>query len=87
MPMKNNVTFYLQKNIFETTSGNFATDLLQFHMGQIGASQIIYSIDYPFVPMEQGAAWLANELPAVLSEKEIIELKRGRAIEILGLNR
>ncbi|KAI0035762.1 amidohydrolase 2 [Vararia minispora EC-137] len=87
MPMQQNVTAYLQKNIFETTSGNFATDLLQFHIDQIGESQILYSVDYPYVTMEQGEAWLENELPAVLHKDAILALKRGRAIELLGLNR
>ena len=87
MPMQKNVAFYFQNNILETTSGNFATDLLKFHIDQIGASQILYSIDYPFAYMEQGAAWLAHELPDVLSEEEILELKRGRAIKLLGLDR
>ena len=49
--MKKNVTTYFRTNIFETTSGNFATDLLRFHIGQIGLDRIMFSIDYPFVSM------------------------------------
>ena len=49
MPMKKNVTTYFHTNIFETTSGNFATELLQFHINQIGLDRIMYSIDYPYV--------------------------------------
>jgi 2,3-dihydroxybenzoate decarboxylase len=47
--MKKNVSTYWQENIFETASGNFATDLLEFHIGQIGLDRIMYSIDYPYV--------------------------------------
>lgn len=47
--MQKNVTTYFHTNIFETTSGNFATDLLNFHIGQIGLDRIMFSIDYPFV--------------------------------------
>lgn len=47
--MKKNVTTYFHTNIFETTSGNFATELLQFHINQIGLDRIMYSIDYPYV--------------------------------------
>ncbi|KAI0310495.1 hypothetical protein OF83DRAFT_1154866 [Amylostereum chailletii] len=86
MPMQKNVTFYLENNVVETTSGNFATDLLMFHSQQIGLDRIVYSVDYPFVAMEQGEAWLKNELPAVLNETELLALKRGRAIELLKLN-
>lgn len=49
MPMQKNVTTYFHTNIFETSSGNFATDLLKFHIGQIGLDRIMYSLDYPFV--------------------------------------
>ena len=48
-PMKKNVTTYFRTNIYETTSGNFATELLKFHINQIGLDRIMYSIDYPFV--------------------------------------
>lgn len=47
--MLKNVSTYWRTNIFETSSGNFATDLLKFHIGQIGLDRIMYSIDYPFV--------------------------------------
>ncbi|KAF8200323.1 amidohydrolase 2 [Pholiota molesta] len=49
LPMKKNVTTYWRENIFETSSGNFATGLLNFHIEQIGLNRIMYSIDYPFV--------------------------------------
>jgi len=49
LPMKKNVTDYFHTNIYETTSGNFATELLKFHINQIGLDRIMYSIDYPFV--------------------------------------
>ncbi|KIP05515.1 hypothetical protein PHLGIDRAFT_108127 [Phlebiopsis gigantea 11061_1 CR5-6] len=89
MPMQKNVTFYFQNNIFETTSGNFATDLVQFHAAQIGLERILYSIDYPYVSMQEGAQWIDHDLPAsrVLSREEVLRLKRGLAIELLGLDR
>ncbi len=54
MPMLKNVSTYWRENIFETSSGNFATDLLKFHIGQIGLDRIMYSIDYPFVRIGVG---------------------------------
>ena len=87
--MQKNVTFYFQNNVFETTSGNFATDLVQFHAAQIGLGRILYSIDYPYVTMQEGAQWIDHDLPAsgVFSREEVLRLKRGLAIELLGLNR
>jgi 2,3-dihydroxybenzoate decarboxylase len=86
MPMQKNVTFYFQNNILETTSGNFATDLVQFHAQQIGLERILYSVDYPFVTMEEGEAWLETQLPAVLNKEELLALKRGLAIELFKLD-
>ncbi|KAJ7583331.1 amidohydrolase 2 [Mycena floridula] len=43
MPMKANVTSYWQTNLFETTSADFVTDLLQFHVNRIGLDRILYS--------------------------------------------
>jgi len=87
-PMQKNVTFYWHKNIFETTSGNFATDLLQFHKKTIGLDRILYSIDYPFVEFEAGQDWINQELPAsgVLSRGELAMLKRGNAIKLFKLD-
>lgn len=49
MPMLKNVSSYWKTNLFETTSGNFATPLLKFHIEEIGLDRITYSVDYPFV--------------------------------------
>ncbi|KAF8519704.1 amidohydrolase 2 [Gautieria morchelliformis] len=84
MPMLRNLSSYWRTNLFETTSGNFATPLLAFHTEQIGLDRILYSVDYPYIDMAEGAAWLKT-LP--LSSSELIGLQRGRAIELLGLNK
>ena len=86
MPMQKNITFYFQNNVVETASGNFATDLFLFHAQQIGLERILYSVDYPYVTMEQGAAWLENELHAVLNDQELLALKRELAIKLLKLH-
>ncbi|KDR73917.1 hypothetical protein GALMADRAFT_157754 [Galerina marginata CBS 339.88] len=85
MPMKKNLTSYFKTNIFETTSGNFATNLLKFHIGEIGLDRIMYSIDYPFVAIEDGTVWI-NSLDNTLKKQDLISLKRGLAIEVLHLN-
>ncbi|KAG6868483.1 hypothetical protein C0993_002248 [Termitomyces sp. T159_Od127] len=82
--MQRNVTSYWHTNIYETTSGNFATQLLQFHMGQIGIDHILYSVDYPFVLIPEGEAWVES-LKDVLNEQDLRSLKRGLAMELLHL--
>ncbi|KAJ7074686.1 amidohydrolase 2 [Mycena amicta] len=85
-PMNQTIAHYLRHNILETTSGNFATSLLKYHAAQIGFDRILYSVDYPFVAFELGEAWL-QELEGALHPRDLLALKRGRAIEVLHLER
>jgi len=85
LPMKLNVTTYFHRNLYETTSGNFATDLLNFHIGQIGLDRIMFSIDYPYVNIPDGTTWL-NSLTNVLNPQDFKTLQRDVAIKILRLN-
>jgi len=85
MPMLLNVSTYFRTNIYETTSGNFATPILQLHMKEIGLDRILYSIDYPFVDIPTGTTWI-NGLDGVLTPDELLSLKRGSAIKLLKLN-
>jgi len=84
--MKQNVTTYWRKNIFETASGNFATDLLKFHVGQIGLDRIMYSIDYPYVNMQDGTMWIDTLPKGVLNAQDFASFSRELAINILHLN-
>ncbi|KAL0948262.1 hypothetical protein HGRIS_010858 [Hohenbuehelia grisea] len=88
MPMKLNVTAYWKTNLFETTSGNFATDLLKFHIDQIGLDRILYSVDYPYVAIEDGTEWVDGlERTARMNARDVLALKRGNAIILLGLDK
>ncbi|KIK67110.1 hypothetical protein GYMLUDRAFT_217062 [Collybiopsis luxurians FD-317 M1] len=85
MPMLRNVSTYFRTNLYETTSGNFATDLLQFHIKEIGLDRILFSIDYPFVDIPPGTEWV-NGLNNVLKPEELLSLKREAAIKLFKLN-
>jgi len=87
MPMLRNLSSYWRTNVFETTSGAFATELLHFHSTQIGLDRILYSVDYPFVPIDQGAVWVDSDLSKTLSSDDLLAFKRGLAVEVLHLNR
>jgi 2,3-dihydroxybenzoate decarboxylase len=82
MPMNRTFSSYWKTNLYETTSGNFATDLMNFHASQMGADRILYSVDYPFVMMQQGKEWVDS---LVMSEWEKLMFIRGNAIKLLGL--
>ncbi|KAJ6500099.1 amidohydrolase 2 [Mycena vitilis] len=86
MPMLRNLSSYWKTNLLETVSGNFATPLFEFHASQIGLDRILYSVDYPYVAMEQGASWLKG-LSHTMRAKDLLALKRGLAVEVLHLDR
>ncbi|KAJ7188036.1 amidohydrolase 2 [Mycena filopes] len=86
MPMLRNLSSYWRTNVFETSSGNFATELLNFHIDQIGLDRIMYSIDYPFVVMDDGTAWL-EQLKKFMNQHDLLAFMRGRAVDVLHLNR
>jgi len=50
MPMRKDklVRDYFGEQLFITTSGHFSTSALLFAIGEVGASSIMFSIDYPF---------------------------------------
>jgi len=85
LTMLRNASSYWQTNIFETTSGNFATPLLKFHIDQIELDRILYSVDYPYASIEEGNAWV-NSLSKVLSKKDLASLKREAAAKLLRLD-
>ncbi|KAK0493357.1 amidohydrolase 2 [Armillaria luteobubalina] len=85
IPMQRNASSYWLTNLYETTAGNFATPLLQFHKSQIGLDRIMHSIDYPFALISEGQEWV-NSLADVLTSEELLGLKRGTAIKILKLD-
>ncbi|KAF9555899.1 hypothetical protein CPC08DRAFT_779565 [Agrocybe pediades] len=84
--MEQNVTTYFHTNIFETTAGNFATDLLHFHIGQIGLDRIMFSIDYPFVQIPEATSWIQG-LETSMNKQDFNSLQRGLAEKVLGLNK
>ncbi|KAF9040093.1 hypothetical protein BJ165DRAFT_1495392 [Panaeolus papilionaceus] len=85
LPMKKNVTTYFKTNIFETTSGNFAPELLDFHINQIGLDRILYSIDYPFVNIPDGTAFLKT-ISKRMNRQDFNSLIRGLAIKLFKLD-
>ena len=85
--MLKNVSDYWRTNLYETTSGNFFTPLFKFHADTIGLDRILYSVDYPFIAMEDGEKWIQSlRTDRVLNEKQWLGLRRDLAIKLLKLN-
>lgn len=83
MPMEKPFSAYWRTNIFETSTGNYWTELLNFHRNILGDDRILYSVDYPFNLMEEGAAWIET-LP--YSEESKLDFIRNNAIKLFKLN-
>lgn len=47
----------------------------------------MYSIDYPYVNMQEGQDWIDRQLPSSLVASDLLELKGGTAIKVLGLDK
>ena len=73
---------YFSEHFWITTSGFFSNAALQCSMTELGIDRIMYSIDYPFVENELGAAWIGN-LP--LCEEDRIKFLGGNARRLLRL--
>jgi 2,3-dihydroxybenzoate decarboxylase len=58
IPAKKPFSEYLRTNFLITTSGNFRTPTLVDAITEIGAERILFSVDYPFEDLAEGARWL-----------------------------
>jgi gamma-resorcylate decarboxylase len=66
IPAKKSMSEYLRTNFVLTTSGNFRTPTLLDAIAEVGAERILFSVDYPFEDLAEGARWLDSaEIPEV----------------------
>ena len=82
--MQKTIMEYYQTNLISTTAGEFYTPLLDFHIREIGAERIMFSIDYPFQSLQEGVAWF-NSIDRSSEEMEMIGTTK--TIEVLRLDR
>jgi len=81
--MKKTVGEYYQTNLISTTTGEFTDGLLAFHMQEIGAERIMFSVDYPFQNLEDGVEWF-NNVKVTKQERDL--MGRELTIKLLKLN-
>lgn len=82
IPAKKPLSAYLRENFVLTTSGNFRTPTLLSAMAEVGADRILFSVDYPFEDLAEGAKWLDS---AEIGETERQGIASGNARRIFGL--
>ena len=79
---KNGVGHYFRNHFHLTTSGNFHTPSLINAMTEMGASRVMFSVDWPFEDVGEGAQWFDQ---AEISETDRIKVGRANAIELFKL--
>jgi predicted TIM-barrel fold metal-dependent hydrolase len=55
--LKKPLTQYMRDNFYITTSGNFHTATLKNVIEELGTERVMFSVDYPYESMSEGAAW------------------------------
>ena len=81
-PAKHGVAHYFRKHFHLTTSGNFHTPSLVNCIAEMGAERVMFSVDWPFEAVDEGAAWFDG---AEIGEAERVKIGRGNAIELFKL--
>ncbi|MGA2677097.1 MAG: amidohydrolase family protein [Methanobacterium sp.] len=80
--LEKSVAEYLRENINYTFSGlNYTQTFLDLFL-EVGADRIMFSTDYPFVPMEETRTFL-DQLPVSTADKE--KIAHGNAEKLLHL--
>jgi gamma-resorcylate decarboxylase len=79
---KHGVGHYFRKHFHLTTSGNFHTPALVNCITEMGPERVMFSVDWPFEAVDEGAAWFDS---AEISEAERMKIGRTNAIELFKL--
>ena len=79
---KHGVGHYFRKHFHLTTSGNFHTPSLVNAMTEMGAERVMFSVDWPFEDVGEGAAWFDQ---AAISEAYKSKIGRANAIKLFKL--
>ncbi|KAL1835421.1 hypothetical protein VTK73DRAFT_5659 [Phialemonium thermophilum] len=82
MPMAKDklVRDYFGTQLFITTSGHFSTPALLCAIQEIGVRSIMFSIDYPFESIPNGALWFDEYVP--LSGRDLVDIGRNNALDV-----
>ena len=81
-PAKHSVAHYFRKHFYLTTSGNFDTPALVNAMTVVGADRVMFSVDWPFEDVAEGAEWFDK---AEISESDRAKVGRDNAIRLFKL--
>ncbi len=81
-PAKHGVGHYFRNHFHATTSGNFHTPSLVNAMTELGPERVMFSVDWPFEDVGEGAQWFDQ---AEISEADRARIGRDNAIKLFKL--
>jgi gamma-resorcylate decarboxylase len=79
---KKGVAEYFRKHFHLTTSGNFHTPSMVNVMTEMGVDRVMFSVDWPFEDVGEGARWFDK---AEISEPDRQKIGRANAIKLFKL--
>ena len=74
---------YLRDHFYITTSGNFHTPTLNNVIEEMGIDRVMFSVDYPYESMPEGARWFDG---CPLEGQARLKVARLNAQRLLHLN-
>nr|WP_246548827.1 amidohydrolase family protein [Ancylobacter oerskovii] len=81
-PLKEAPSFYLKRNMFVTTSGQFDNVPLIAALSALGADKVLFSVDYPYEDSVVAGRFLDA---APLDEETRGKVARGNAISVMNI--
>ncbi|MBD5356925.1 MAG: amidohydrolase [Bacteroides sp.] len=67
--LKEVFSFYYKRNVYVTPSGLYDNDSLQYCVGKLGIDHILFSADFPYIPMTGARPFMENA-PLSVDDKE-----------------
>ena len=77
------MSYYLRNNFHLTTSGNFYEPVFNFTLAEMGVDRLMFSVDYPYEDMIEGAAWF-DQLEMAKETRQ--KVGRTNAVDLFKLN-
>jgi len=79
---RHGVGHYFRKHFHLTTSGNFSTPALINAIAEMGVDRVMFSVDWPFEAVDEGAAWFDE---AAIGDADRGRIGRDNAIKLFKL--
>ena len=83
-PAKKKMRDYFCANFYLTTAGNFCTQSLIDAMLEIGVDRVMFSTDWPFEDIGEGAVWFDA---SAISEPDRLKIARTNALRLFKLGK